>query len=323
MLPAPPRHPLLQQAFALSSAGRNAEAVLIINQLAVQNDAGALFTLAEMKWRGGMVPQDLGQARDLYRRAGDAGHAVGAACFTNLLASGIAGARNWPLAVKRLKAEARSDPARRETHDLVRKMALTDDGEPGVLPPGKQLSDAPLVTHHPALFSPAECAWLRKTAEPGFGPTYVNDAQGRQMLDPIRQSDGFTFHWLIEDPALHALNRRIAAISGTEADQGEALQILRYRVGQQYRPHLDQARPEPNPREKTVLVWLNQEYEGGETLFVKTGLAIKGRTGDALVFRNVDADGRPDAVSEHAGTPVTKGSKFLASRWIHAARWAP
>jgi prolyl 4-hydroxylase len=314
---------LLAKAFALSDAGRNAEAILLINQLAAQNDTGALFTLAEMKWRGGMVPQDLAQARDLYRRAGEAGHAAGAALFTNLLASGTAGARNWPLALKHLRAEARSDPARRAMLDLLGKMALTDEGAPDALPAARKLSDAPKVSHVAGLFSAPECAWLRALAEAGFGPSYVNDAQGRQVLDPIRQSDGSTLHWLIENPALHALNQRIAAISGTVADQGEALQILRYRPGQQYRPHLDQVRVVPNPRAVTVLVWLNQDYEGGETRFTQTGLSVKGRTGDALVFCNTDADGKPDALAEHAGEPVIKGTKYLASRWIHAARWLP
>ena len=46
-------------------------------------------------------------------------------------------------------------------------------------------------------------------------------------------------HWLIEDPVIHALNRRLAAVSGTAWDQGEPLQILRYSPGQQYRNHFD------------------------------------------------------------------------------------
>ena len=68
------RHPLLAQAFALSEAGQNAEAVLLVNQVAALGDPEAVFTLAEMKWRGGMVPQDPVQARDLYRRASELNH---------------------------------------------------------------------------------------------------------------------------------------------------------------------------------------------------------------------------------------------------------
>src|SRR5690348_800252 len=96
-----PLHPLLQQAIQLSVSGRNAEAVMIVTQLAAQNQPQALAMLAEMKWRGGMVPQDPVAARELYRRAADLGHAGAAAITTNLLASGVAGLRDWPGALAR------------------------------------------------------------------------------------------------------------------------------------------------------------------------------------------------------------------------------
>lgn len=318
-----PRHPLLTHAFALSEAGRNAEAIMIVNQLAAQNEPDALFTLAEMKWRGGMVPQDLGQARELYRRAGDTGHGAAAAAYTNLLASGIAGPRDWPQALPRLRQEARNDPRRRQVLAIVEKMKLTPEGDPLSPPSGARLSDSPEVTHLPHLFSAAECDFLRQTAEPLYTPSSVNDAQGRLVRDPIRTSDGATIHWLIEDPAVHALNRRLAAASGTAFEQGEALQVLRYRPGQQYHPHLDFVRSAENQRMLTALVYLNHDYKGGETCFIKTGLKVKGRKGDAIVFRSALADRRPDPLSEHAGLSVTSGTKFLASRWIREQRWVP
>jgi prolyl 4-hydroxylase len=66
----------------------------------------------------------------------------------------------------------------------------------------------------------------------------------------------------------------------------------------------------------TMLVYLNDAYEGGETEFLKTGFKIKGSAGDAILFRNADPAGNPDEDSLHAGLPVTSGVKLLASRWI-------
>jgi prolyl 4-hydroxylase len=43
---------------------------------------------------------------------------------------------------------------------------------------------------------------------------------------------------------------------------------------------------------------------------------VKGGRGDALLFRNALADGRPDPESRHAGRPVSGGEKLIASRWI-------
>ncbi len=317
------RHPELDHALSLSNAGRNAEAILIIHRLAMAGDAGALAMLAEMKWRGGLVPQDLPAARTLFERAGQAGHANAAAIFTNLLATGIAGPRDWAVALKRLKHEARSVGTRRAAHELIRNMALDPVGDPAALPAALVLSKTPWVRRFPALLTSAECDYLRRIADPRYEVSTVNDSQGRTIADPIRTSHGATLHWMIEDPAVHALNRRLAAATATQWDQGEAIQILRYAPGQQYRPHFDFVRASQNQRVLTALVWLNDDYQGGETTFVKAELTIRGRKGDCLIFRNASDDRSVDPLSEHAGLPVTRGTKFLASRWIRETRWVP
>jgi prolyl 4-hydroxylase len=78
-----------------------------------------------------------------------------------------------------------------------------------------------------------------------------------------------------------------------------------------------------NQRVLTALVYLNEGYGGGETRFVKTGLEVKGTKGDAIVFRNAGADRRADPMSEHAGLPVTSGTKLLASRWMRESQFVP
>ena len=120
---------------------------------------------------------------------------------------------------------------------------------------------------------------------------------------------------------VNAINRRIAALSGTGIEQGEPLQVLRYRPGGQYRAHMDALPAEANQRIVTVLVYLTDAYEGGETSFLRTGLAFKGRKGDALLFRNVTETGEPDQMAVHAGLPVRRGAKIIGSRWIRERRF--
>lgn len=103
----------------------------------------------------------------------------------------------------------------------------------------------------------------------------------------------------------------ITPAKGTAAAQGEPLQILRYRPGQEYKPHSDALPGEANQRILTMLVYLNDGYRGGETLFLANRLKVRGEVGDALLFRNVDCDNRPDRNAVHAGLPVTSGEKFL------------
>ncbi len=315
---------MLGRAFAHFQAGRNAEAIVLINQLAAQGEPEALFTLAKEKWRGGFLAQDMVQARELFGRAAEAGHPAAAIFSTNLLASGIAGPGDWPRALKRLREEARPDPRRRQILSLIERMKLTPEGDPPALPQGRALSDAPQVTLFPRLFSAAECDYLVQAVGPTFQPSMVIDqTSGRDIPDPIRTSDGAIIPWLIEDPAIHALNRRIAAASATSVEQGEPLQILRYRPGQQYRNHFDFVPGAENQRMLSALVYLNDGFQGGATHFVRTGLKVKGRKGDAVVFRNLGADRSADLLSEHAGMPVTSGTKFLASRWIRERRHVP
>ena len=316
-------HPSVSQASYLWESGRTAEALLLLNQLAAQGEPGALAMLADFKWSGAAGPSDPAQGRDLYRRAAEAGHPNAAIFYTNLLASGIAGPRDWRQAMRRLDHEAKTDPRRREIAAMLGRMKLTEEGDPQEVPAGETLSASPSVTLFHHLFSAAECEYLHRAAEPLFQPSTVYDSNRRLVRDTLRTSDGGTIHWLIEDPLVHALNRRLAAVTGTTAEQGEAIQILRYRPGQQYRSHFDFVVASENQRGLTALVYLNHDYKGGETCFVKTGLKVKGRKGDALVFRNAGADRRPDPMSEHAGLPVTSGTKYLASRWIRELRWAP
>jgi len=315
-----PANPVLAHAIAIAQAGREAEAIRIIEGLAALGEKEAIFTLADLNWRGSSeVPQNFARARMLFGRASDAGHPVALRAYTNLLASGIAGPADWPAAMRRLREEARYDTRRAHMLSLIEAMNLDEKGDPKSTAPGRRLSDTPRVTLFEGAFSAAECDFLMLVAEPTYEASLVKDDRGRHVRDKVRTSDGSTIHWLIEDPATHAINRRLAALSETRVEQGEALQILRYRPGQQYHPHVDWL-GDKNKRILTALIYLNDGYQGGETEFVKTGLRVKGRKGDALVFSSIGDNGEFEPLSEHAGLPVTSGQKYLASRWIRAGR---
>ncbi|HEU4651022.1 MAG TPA: 2OG-Fe(II) oxygenase, partial [Croceibacterium sp.] len=102
----------------------------------------------------------------------------------------------------------------------------------------------------------------------------------------------------------------------TEWTQGEPAQVLCYRPGEEYKLHSDALPPGANQRVTTVLVALNTDYDGGETVFPDLGLAWRGHAGEALVFGNLDAAGALEPAARHAGAPVSRGPKFLLSRWI-------
>jgi len=309
------------QATALVAAGRPQEAYRLLTGPRADTDPDALIMLANWRLSGQIVRRDLAAARDLFRRAAEAGHEAAAGVYSAFVGNGTGGPADWQAALGLLRR--RSDRAAAAQLELIGRMRLGPSGDPLALPGGERLSDRPYVSAFPALFSPAECDFLVEEARSWLEPSVVVDPQtGRQLRNPIRTSDGMSFAYFQESPAVHALNRRIAAATGTDVRQGEPLQVLRYRPGQEYKPHFDAVPGEANQRILTMLVYLNEDYEGGETLFLKTGLSFKGGKGDALMFRNALPDGRADEQAQHAGLPVARGEKLIASRWIRARPFA-
>ena len=268
-------------------------------------DADALFAEAADCLRANRIAE----ARDLFRRAGEAGSHQAAVIHCNLVAS----TEGWSRGLQLLVKLAAHDLRCRRQAEIIRAMNLS------ATLAGEVVSKAPHVTLFRNLFTPAECLYLAEAAAPMLQPSVVVDpATGAQRPDPVRVSDSMGFTLPLENPAVHALGQRIAAASGTSAAQGEPLQVLRYRPGGEYKPHFDAIPGFANQRILTMIVWLSEDYEGGETMFMKTGLKVKGKSGDALLFRNALPDGRRDPDAAHAGLPVTSGEKVIASRWIRA-----
>jgi prolyl 4-hydroxylase len=269
-----------------------------------------------------LVAGDHAAARNLFRRAGEAGRLDAEVIHANFVASGIGAPADWGRGFALLRALAPRNRRSARELEVIEAMALAPEGDPLLVPTGERLSSSPEITLFRGLFTPEECRYLAEAAWPMLQPSVVIDtATGRQVRDPVRTSDGVGFTWPLENPAVHALNRRIAAASGTAPGQAEPLQVLRYRPGDQYRTHYDAIPGFANQRVLTVIVWLNAGYEGGETHFAAANLKLRGAPGDALLFRNTGAGGRPDPASAHAGLPVTAGEKLLASRWIRERKF--
>ena len=306
-----------QQAEALARGKRTAEAVRLLISAGDRGAEDALFLLAMWHFTGEHVGRDLAAARHWFGRAAEAGSDAAAAIHVAFVAGGTGGPADWRGAVALLGSLAVRDEAARDQLRVIGAMTLTRDGAPASVPTVTQLAAQPAIGEIKGLLSPDECAFLARSAEAWLEPAVVVDPRsGRLIADPVRRADTAAFTLATANPAIHALNRRIAVATNTVVAQGEPLQILSYRIGQEYQLHHDAIAGMPNQRVLTILIALNDDYQGGVTRFPDARLDWRGRTGDAIVFRNSDAQGRPDPRARHAGTPVTTGRKLLASRWI-------
>ena len=316
--------PTVSHARQLAASGQVAQAVARLEQASLQGDVDALFCLATWHLAGHGVVRDLERARGLLRRAVEIGHVDAALMEIALTANGSGGPVDWTEALARLKIAAQGDLVAQQQLALIDRMALAPDGAPVAVPEGEALAGGWDVRLFRQFLTGDECHHVISEGQALLEPAMVIDPRsGRPMPHPIRTSDGGIFGPAREDLVIQAINRRIAAASGTMLSGSEPRTLLRYAVGQQYRQHHDCLPHVRNQRAWTMLIYLNEGYAGGETIFPRLGLSVKGRKGDALLFRNTDAQGQAAEAAMHLGAPVMAGQKWLCTRWIRHDRHDP
>jgi prolyl 4-hydroxylase len=194
-------------------------------------------------------------------------------------------------------------------------------------PPPMQISEAPRVWSIPGFASAATCNRLIRRARGKLRPAKMYNRQTRkESYSAGRSNSDFIFDIAECGVVLLLLRVRISLVVALPVPNMEPPQVLHYAPGQELKAHFDFVLDEDDvsaksERAATFLLLLNEEFEGGETEFLKTGLRSRGKRGDALFFANV-RDGKPDRDSLHAGRPVISGEKWLFSQWIRNAPYA-
>lgn len=155
--------------------------------------------------------------------------------------------------------------------------------------------------------------------------TTVDDLTGQAQPHEHRTSYG-TFFALNETPLVERIDRRVAQLMQLPVVNGEGLQILNYKVGGEYKPHYDYFPPElpgsaphiarGGQRVATLVMYLNTVEEGGETIFPNIDLKITPVQGCAVYFAYTNARSQVDPLTYHGGNPVSKGEKWIATKWM-------
>lgn len=158
-------------------------------------------------------------------------------------------------------------------------------------------------------------SWVSRYTSP------IVDAIYRRAADVLLLDEALLRHRLPEE--LQDLRSKTSL--------AEDLQLVHYGVGEEYTAHHDFGyptgrHPESPTRSINILLYLNEDMEGGETSFPRWrnghtngALDVKPAKGKAALFYMVGPDGNQDDLSQHAALPIRKGEKYMANLWI----WDP
>jgi hypothetical protein len=266
-----------------------------------------------------------------------AGDARAARLMANICGCGFGCAVDWEAALRWLgvAAEAGDQDARAQ----LRLLARTEDGDDWALLArtadiaawrkarvGEPVCDDPRVLTIREFLDVSERDWVVARARPILESSLVYDpTTGRPVRSDARTNSAATFSLATLDLPLLLIRERIAASVGAPPSHLERVSVFHYEVGQRFAPHADYLAPSPQldaeiatmgQRPLTFLVYLNDNFEGGDTHFTEVGRRFRCGAGGALYFHNLLDDGALNPRSFHEGAAPTRGEKWLMSQFI-------
>lgn len=174
--------------------------------------------------------------------------------------------------------------------------------------------------------SPQQCRELLSLAESLEGERFkLRDLTWNltDKLDPTRVCDLMKLgdsQKVLDDLVARAFEEQILPGTGQRIDWYEEPQLLRYTSGGFYHYHVDAYDPVPGgkawrkaiDRDISMLIYLNDNFNGGELEFKRFSYFLQPRAGMLVWFPS-------DIRYEHMAKPVTNGYRYAIVSWAAAS----
>jgi hypothetical protein len=340
----------LMRAAQCDAAGQHDAAINELAQGTAAGDAGCADQLGIRLLTGDRSPHLPAEGLRFIVDACAQGQGAGAARAAALVAMGVAGAPDWRAGLDWLRrsAEAGWNIAQRQLlalcddRDMARQMATAAQPSWRSLaaavqlerwrhaPPPQVKSQEPRVSTFTGLVRPELCEFFIALAVGRLEPARVYDPVARQDIVAAHRNNTIANFDLRTVQLAHVLlQARMAAACGVPEQQMEAPSVLHYFPGEQIADHFDFVDPlstsdyaaeiaRNGQRLITFLIYLNDDYDGGETAFPKLGFSHRGTLGGGIYFVNALADLQPDLRMLHAGCPTTRGEKWIITQFVRS-----
>ncbi|MFC5602498.1 2OG-Fe(II) oxygenase [Sporosarcina koreensis] len=176
--------------------------------------------------------------------------------------------------------------------------------------------EEPLIVVLGNVLSNEECDELIRLSKDKMKRSKIGTTREENEL---RTSSGMFFEES-ENEIVARVENRISTIMSISIEHGEGLQILRYTPGQQYKAHYDffssSTKVVNNNRISTLVMYLNDVEEGGETYFPQLNFSVSPKKGMAVYFEYFYNDQALNDLTLHGGAPVITGEKWVATQWM-------
>lgn len=174
----------------------------------------------------------------------------------------------------------------------------------------------PLIVVLDNVLSEEECEELIRLSKDGMKRSKIGSSSDENDL----RTSSSMFLPKDENEMVKNIGKRLSSLMSLPEGHGEDLQILNYKTGQEYKAHFDffssKNHPVDNPRISTLIMYLNEVEEGGETFFPKLDFSVSPRKGRAVYFEYFYSDEELNKLTLHGGAPIIKGNKWAATKWM-------
>jgi prolyl 4-hydroxylase len=183
------------------------------------------------------------------------------------------------------------------------------------------------IYEYPNFLSDNECNKIIELSKKNIKRSTVITDESKEEISNVRTSSN-TFLKNHIDPLLEKINNSINSITGINKGKYEDLQIVNYKPEQLYEAHWDACDPYYDKRcindnkrgglrFATFIIYLNDNFNEGETEFPLLNKKIKPEKGKAVLFFNLDNNLlKRKENSKHAGLPPKDGEKWMCNKWI-------